>query len=45
MTSFDEDPSYAQWRQQRMRRQRMIALIVIFAMALPGGLAVWSLIT
>ncbi|MGB5952066.1 MAG: hypothetical protein WBG57_06045 [Ornithinimicrobium sp.] len=45
MTFSDDDSSDAQWRRQRSRRQRTIALIVIFAMALPGGLALWSLIS
>ena len=31
-------------RASRARRQRLIAVVVILALALPGGAALWSLL-
>lgn len=44
MTYSHDDLDDAQWRDKRIRRQRYIAVVVIMAMALPGGLALWSLL-
>jgi hypothetical protein len=32
-------------RASRARRQRLIAMVVILALALPGGAALWALLT
>ncbi|HKJ11406.1 MAG TPA: hypothetical protein VJ976_03350 [Ornithinimicrobium sp.] len=42
--SWTDDLAEEQWRRRRAHRQRMVAIVVIMAMALPGGLALLALL-
>lgn len=44
VNSWTDDLSYEPWRARRARRQRMIGMLVILALALPGAAALLSLL-
>lgn len=44
MNSWTDDLADDPWRARRARRQRLIGMLVIFAMALPGAAALLSML-